>query len=338
MKYFYSLDVLSTPLIDIINIYILPFFATYSVICSLFSLITFLKSKLNVTINKYMLVESVASLVYSLLNCFVLISRCGSYCPYGYEYSIKIYEIYFYLYFGKTIELVIILIDLYLSILRYKSFSVKMKIQNDDKLKMLSVLAIFVFGSLAICTLSVLLPRAIVQLGVLVHNQTIENVTMIIIDRPLFLMSKSELASNEIFNIISQITSILQGPVLFFALIIINIMITIRLKKFLLKKSENISNKQSTINNNRKDIKMTILLIVICINIIIGHLPNRIANFMLYKLDLNSYNLYIAISIGLVWLSNGNFFLINLLFNEEFSKVFQAIVCRRKINTNQNSA
>ena len=47
---------------------------------------------------------------------------------------------------------------------------------------------------------------------------------------------------------------------------------------------------------------------------------------MFYFLETNNYNLYVAISNGLIWLSHGNIFLINLFFNNEFNQTFYSIL------------
>jgi len=86
---------------------------------------------------------------------------------------------------------------------------------------------------------------------------------------------------------------------------------------------------------------MTILVIIICINSIIGNFPNKSTNLMLYFLEPFSYNLYIAITNGLIWFSHGNIFLINLLFNDDFYRTFLILIFRRKnrvINSSQTNS
>ncbi len=91
---------------------------------------------------------------------------------------------------------------------------------------------------------------------------------------------------------------------------------------------------------SKKEIKMTILVIIFCVNSILGNFPNKSANLMLYFLDPFSYNLYLAITNGLIWFSHGNKFLINLFFNDDFYQTFLIMICRRKnrVRNSNNSS
>ena len=61
-------------------------------------------------------------------------------------------------------------------------------------------------------------------------------------------------------------------------------------------------------------------------NCIIGYFPNKIGLIMFYCLDVNSYNLYISITNGLIWFSHGNIFFINLFYNDEFYDTFLNLI------------
>lgn len=239
MKYFYSLDGLSSKLIDTINVYILPFISLYALICSSIMLIVFCSKKLKGDIYNYMLIESLASVIYSIMNSFIFIIRCGQFCSNGYDYISKFYELYLYIFVGKSIEMFILLIDLYLSIKKYNSFNINQKLSNMNwkKYNFMLIITGSIVISLLFNIMAIFFGRTILQIGNLVYNQTLNNETIILFERSLFVVTKSTLSSNDYFNITSQILSGLHGPVLLFIIMLINVMITYKLKKFLAKKS-----------------------------------------------------------------------------------------------------
>jgi hypothetical protein len=81
-----------------------------------------------------------------------------------------------------------------------------------------------------------------------------------------------------------------------------------------------------------KDVKMTILVIILCINSILGNLPNKLSNILILYLDTNSYSFFIAVTNIFIWLSHGNKFFINIIFNEEFSNSLKIVLFRFRRN------
>jgi hypothetical protein len=78
---------------------------------------------------------------------------------------------------------------------------------------------------------------------------------------------------------------------------------------------------------SKKERKKTIQIFVLCVNCFFGYLPNKLANnIFLYFLDTNTYNLYIAYSNMLIWLSHSIKIFINLSFDPEYFKVFCGIL------------
>jgi hypothetical protein len=239
MKIYYSLSGLSIKTIDDLNVYVLPFISSYCLLGNMICIIIFSNKIFNGIIYQLMMIESIAAILYSILNFFIFIFRCGIHCPYGYDYSSKIYELYVYIYIGKSIELFIILIDLSLSVLRYRSFSIKKKITKaDNNLKRIIMIGVFILISLITCIIIVILTRTVDQIGYLSFNQTLNNKTT---DRPLFTVIRSKLSNDQTFNIIVQIVTMVQGPGLLIIIMVINIMITVKLKRFLTKKSTTLS-------------------------------------------------------------------------------------------------
>ena len=89
---------------------------------------------------------------------------------------------------------------------------------------------------------------------------------------------------------------------------------------------------------SKKDIKNTKLVIVMCLNCVIGYFPNKMHTLLLYTLDLNTYYLYVAISSGIIWLSIANRLLIYFYFNDEFHAIMISIIIYIKKNFNKNDS
>ncbi len=136
-----------------------------------------------------MLLDAIFSSIYGLINSFVLIIRCGTFCPYGYTYLAKIYEIYIFAYVGKSCELFILLLDINISLLRLGSFTRKNKSTSNNKMALKVVC--FLIVSFLVCIPSLILPRTVDQIGYLVSNHTLEdeNVTRQIFT-PLYVVEK----------------------------------------------------------------------------------------------------------------------------------------------------
>ena len=70
------------------------------------------------------------------------------------------------------------------------------------------------------------------------------------------------------------------------------------------------------------------------INCVLGYFPNKLAhNIMLYFLDSNTFNFYLAVTNGLIWFSHGNKLFLQLIFNDEFYRKFMIIFFRKQTLT-----
>lgn len=237
MKYYYSVDSLSSRVADRLNTFVLPFISLFAFISSLICVIVLISQRLKGIILKHILLESIANLIYAFVNSFFFLIRCGVYCAYGYNYYAKLYEYYVYIYVGKSLELFTILLDLNLCILRLYSFTKKRRNQPTNlniKLKFL----LFAIISFCVSIPAVMLPRWYNFVGFLVSNKTISaNETRIQIESSLYVVSRSEFSNNEIFNYMSLVLFLAQGIALLLIIMIINIIILYKLKQFLNSKS-----------------------------------------------------------------------------------------------------
>jgi hypothetical protein len=97
----------------------------------------------------------------------------------------------------------VILLDLNLLILKLQSFTTKKQSHKADQK---TFIMFFLFGviSLVVCISSVTLPRSINFIGYLVANRTLNyNESETVIEKSLYLMSKSKMSEDPVFNLIS---------------------------------------------------------------------------------------------------------------------------------------
>ena len=236
VAFYYSLEDLSARATDFLNTYILPFISLFSILCGLVCVIVLTNRRLKGVIFQHMQAISIANFFYAVINLFFFIIRCGALCPYGYDYGAKVYEYYIYLTIGKSLELFVILLDLNLLILKLQSFTTKKQSHKADQK---TFIMFFLFGviSLVVCIPSVTLPRSINFIGYLVANRTLNyNESETVIEKSLYLMSKSKMSEDPVFNLISLVIALIQGIGILTVLMVINIVILVRLKRFLSQK------------------------------------------------------------------------------------------------------
>ena len=77
---------------------------------------------------------------------------------------------------------------------------------------------------------------------------------------------------------------------------------------------------------SKKEVRVTIKVVVLCINSLIGYFPNKLANnTMLYVLSPTDYNLYIPFSNILIWFSHGIKLFIHMGMDNDFRNTFYQI-------------
>jgi hypothetical protein len=318
MTFYNTFEGSSSRLNDSIIVYILPIINIYSFSCNFISVIILSKSKLIGDINNYMLVESIITSLYCLISSFISLIRCGSMCPWGYDYYSKIYELYVFIYMGESIEFFKFLINLIMSIIKYRSFSIQSRNRTYDKKKFCLIIFFSIMISFMINILPTFCGKTILEIANYEKNQSANNSGYK--KQILFILDRNK-SKNDSFNSSINIIFPFLLLILLIIILIINIMISLELKKFHARKLSTIAvNNLGNLSN--KDIRKTKLVISYCINAMLGNLTNKLQFILFYFLDSYSFGLFDTIGNGLLWISHGNIFFINFFFNKEFYETF----------------
>ena len=244
---YYSLDGLSTRSNDILNVLIIPMVNVYIMICYLISSIVLSSKNLKGEINRLLLVNSVTGAILFALSNSSSIIRCGSLCPWGYEYYSKAFELYIYLFVGRSAELFGIFIELNILFLKLRSFSAKRRtgqsqILKHDKIKFILLISSYWLMSFIFFYLPTFYGRSIIKIGNLISNKTINgNDTITIIQRSLFILYKDN--TNDLVNNLIQKFFPSVILLLYLVIMILNSVMTYKLKKFLEKKTNILGSK-----------------------------------------------------------------------------------------------
>ena len=319
--YFKDLLGLSTRVLDTLN-YIQPFVSALSFISSLICAMVCMNHLLKGVIYQHLLLDSIVSTVYSALNAWTWIIRCGARCEYGYNYWSKVYELYVFLYFKQSLEVFMLLIEIHITYLKLRSFSVKSASLSPATLY--ARFAFFFIVSFAVGVPLIIIPRKIDLLGYLLTspfglNDTSSNFTASDL-RPLYIITVMD--KNSSFMKGNLALGIVQGVGLLCVNFLLNLVLYLKFRSFLAKKKK-LPDPERDKKIEQKEKSSTIRIVVLAINCSIGYFPNKLANnSLLYIFSIDTFNFYIPFSNMLIWLSISFKLLINLAFDRSFRETF----------------
>ena len=325
-KYYTDLLGLSTRLIDDLNI-AQSFVGLFVFISCLLFAIGCLNKRLKSVTYQHLALDSIASVIYSIINCWSWIIRCGALCPYGYNFWSKMFDLYLFVYFRQSLDTFMMLIEIHLTYVKLQSFQNELSTSAKQYSPLYVRFLLFYIYSAAVCVPCNLLPRilfpgsewGITLVGYLITLKN-PNVTALNANesdlRPLYqVLSLNKDSEFMKWNLISGFMAGI-GPL--FVYLAMQVVLYLKLREFLAKKKRTLgANRDRTIEKN--EIKSSLRILVLGINCFLGYFPNKLANnFLLYALTSQQWSLYIPFSNMLIWLSNGLKLFINLAFDEEF--------------------
>ena len=240
LQYLYSVDSLTTKFLDYTNVFFLPLASLFGIITNMLSIIIIAFLNKKEFMNNFMLTNSILNLIFSLINIFIVIIRCGSLCPLGYKFYSKVYELYIYLFVGNIIILTCVLMDLVVSLNRLFSFSKKRSSWFAIKKENFKyVFSIILFISTLIMTICYLLTRQVTHFGYLIIQKNDTNET---IHEPLYKVSSNFIGDIDAIKQVVFILNLFRGSVLMVLLFLINLTIAFKYQQYMKRKSKKFTN------------------------------------------------------------------------------------------------
>lgn len=309
------------PLItDIFNVFILPVVCFAGIILSIFCIIVVNQFKNNIVLF-YIKLNAVSDLIFLVINFFIGIIRCGSFCTLDTTYAAKFYEKYIYLYIGSTFLMISSLIEIQIIITQYltiRKITFFEKIHKYTYLFIISIISLFLNSPIFIVRK--------IDKKVNSENETI------------YSLQLNNFGQTEPGRILSIIYGLIRGVFLFILLLITNCLLTYEYKIYLKNKikihhypiaistsrdqskpeAQSIDTSTNLLKIENRNARMSSMLISMSVYFLISHIPFSAAP-ILFALNVNKtfYNGFLIFANFILFVSHGFTFFIFFFFNKK---------------------
>lgn len=247
-KLYYSLDSLSYRISDYGYTYIIPLACAFGIITNALTIVVIVKGSLKGILYKYMLFMSIFEIIEMTLNFWIMLVRCGTLCPYGYDYLSKVYELYLYSYIRNVFIFFSNITDLHIAFNRLNHFSKDLK-RFSKKIPFKLRIGVLLVLGFAINYPNYILTRDIVKIGSFVTYGN-QNTTLL---KPLYQIKNNAYNDNIYWKVVLFILAVSRKLLLLIILFIANVIMGFMFKKY-------IKNKEALWTLARTGIKFTIFL------------------------------------------------------------------------------
>ena len=234
-----STKCLSTALSDFTNVFVLPPICGVGMVLNLFCIIVVSRKELAGELYTFMLFHSICDFAFLFINVFTCVIRCGVYCPYGYAYLSKVWELYVhlftgnsFLFFGTGLDIVVVFNRLF-SFAATRPRLIDKFNKIDLKIKCL-VLAVL---SAALNVPSYIVTRNVQLIGYLetIYYGDEFNSTVVSYE-PLYQALTNPIGKNAFMVVFLFVLTLLRGVIPLFVLFFLNLIIAYKFTAFLRKK------------------------------------------------------------------------------------------------------
>lgn len=253
---YYSRVVLSTQIQDLTNFYILPAVCVIGCVLTLLKIIVLLRRTLTGRIYQFLLVIAVTDFIKLFTSAFLILFRCGSLCPYGYNYYAKYYEQYIYLYTGNVCTVYGTCISVVAVSDRLLSFYPNLSKRAERSVSFRTKCIVLLVFSVLINLPEYVLTRSVKELGRLVvvitttvtktataanntntMNMTTTNTTSSLVEyETLYSVVNNDLGKLVAMKTAQFILNIIRKLALLILLVILNLLVAIKFKQHMSKK------------------------------------------------------------------------------------------------------
>jgi hypothetical protein len=313
------------------DVYYTFFVPVLAVLGFLFNMLTFLilsgkQFRNNFYISMRMI--TLSDSLFMFLCIFLVIIRCGRFCPYSYRFEAKIYELYIYLFIGNSLNTFVTLNYISISINRLVSFRIKKNFKVYPGFRILIPLMIII--SLFMNSIIYILCRSVR----LTENLKISgsNSTFSMREVDFFRVETNHMGNNQIVNVLVTILVFFKGLILSTVLLFINILIVYKYKS-------HISNNKLIIkyqSSNQKKIlskeqRVTSMILWTNSFYLVGNVPSCFAPIIFRMCSNHIYENFLLFTNTFLFMFHASNFFLIFASNSSFRKTFKSV---RKFNFN----
>jgi len=299
------------------NTFIIPIICVFGMVTNGMCIYIFLQLKLKGDLFKYMFASSCLCFVYLFLCFFSFSFRCTSICSISSTYATRLYHYYIFLYATSILAISKAFIEVIICLERYlamKNMFLKQKISYKLVLLIIFIFSIFIYTP------------------VLLENQIAAAPSSNNSSGVSYIVKKSDLGQTTELKALVITTFCVRGPVILFALLLIDVLAMIEFKQILKRKQNltspittNYSNQLNKKENVEKiEINLTKLAMTSALLFVVCNFPNA-ATFILNTLSLNTstfFTLFVLFSNTVLFIYHGLNFFVYYKFNKKFRSFF----------------
>lgn len=231
---FASKHILTSSLVDLGNVYLLPSVCFVGMLASLVNISVTCTNKSNDKIIKYILVNSTVDFLFLLIEFFLVIIRCGALCPYGYTYAAKFYEIYIYLYVGYVLVTFQTMLNIYILLERIRSFSNQRNV-SCIRCKFNICCLIFLLVSVVLNAPPYLMSKQVQEYGLLARTNGTDGYEI------LYVKGTRVEFETKIIKLFLMFNILVDKPAMYFTICLLNGIIAVKFRQHIKRKQNLLS-------------------------------------------------------------------------------------------------
>ncbi|RNA36356.1 hypothetical protein BpHYR1_007041 [Brachionus plicatilis] len=338
LKIYGSLDELSEETIDLVNIYVLPSVCLLGIILNFLSIIILVRLRFKTELYKFMLSISVSDFLFLLMSIFLVVFRCGRFCPYGYTYISKLYELYFYLYLGNVLLMFVLLVNLLICYNRIRSFSSR-SLRAEATTFRVKILLVILVTTLANIP-NYAMTRYVKKIGIIRPgaNGTSKRWQH---EMDVYSVEPLDFSLIEWVKVVLFVINLARGFILMIILFLLNLIIAIKLRHYIKARiikfgvsieksslSNNSTQNNSNSSNSVSEYKFTVMTLIFGSFYLIGNLPNSLAPILFIFISNDAYMIYLLFGNFVLFSFHSSNFVFFYLFNNDFKTGFHYLLAK----------
>jgi len=300
------------------NSIVIPIICVFGMVTNGICIYIFLRLKLKEDLFKYMLASSCLCFLYLFMCFFSFSFRCSSLCAISSTYVTRLYHYYIFLYATSIFAISKAFIELVICLERY--FAMKNLLLSRKISYKLVLLIIFVFSTFIYTTS-------------LLDNQILAVPSSNNSSEVSYIVTRSTMGQTKELKALVITTSCIRGPVILFALFLLDILSTIEFRRISKRKCDltlktsfkNSSQVSQQTKMEKAEINLTKLVITSSFLFIVCNFP-FVATIIMNTMNFNTtlfFTYFALFSHTLLFIYHGLNFFVYYKFNKKFRNFFQ---------------